>query len=61
MFAWSPDEIPGVSQEVTKHTRNIKPGSRPIKQGLWRFNKEKHWSMHEELSRLLAAGFIKLV
>jgi hypothetical protein len=31
----------GVSWEVIKHTLNSKPGSKPIKQGLWHFNQEK--------------------
>jgi hypothetical protein len=34
MFAWIPTEMPDVSQEVAEHTLNIKPGSKPIKQGL---------------------------
>jgi hypothetical protein len=51
----------GVSREVTEHTLNIKPGSRPIKQGLRRLNQEKHWAMDEEQSRLLAACFVKEV
>jgi hypothetical protein len=34
MFAWSPAELLGVSREVAKHTLNIKPGSKPIKQGM---------------------------
>jgi hypothetical protein len=41
MFAWSPAEMLGVSQEVTERTLNIKPGSKPIKQRLRRFNQEK--------------------
>jgi hypothetical protein len=49
----------GVTREVTEHTLHIKPGSRPVKQGLWRFNQEKRRAMGEELSRLLAACFIK--
>jgi hypothetical protein len=61
MFAWSPAEMPGVSWEVTEHTLSIKPGSRPIEQGLQWFNQEKRWAMGEELSRLLAVGFIKEV
>jgi hypothetical protein len=61
MFAWSPTEMPGVSWEVTKRTLNIKPGSRLIKQGLRRFNKEKHQAMSKELSRLWVASFLKEV
>jgi hypothetical protein len=48
-----------ISQEVTKHTLNIKLGSRLIKQGLRCFNQEKRQAMGEELSRLLATDFIK--
>jgi hypothetical protein len=48
-----------ISWEVTEHTLNIKPGSNPVKQGLRCFNKEKHRAMGEELSRLLAARFVK--
>jgi hypothetical protein len=41
MFTWSREELSDVSQEVAEHTLNIKPGSKPIKQGLRRFNQEK--------------------
>jgi hypothetical protein len=51
MFAWSTIEMLGVSQEVTEHTLNIKPGSKLV----------KHRAMAEELSRLLATGFVKEV
>jgi hypothetical protein len=51
--------MPGVSREVIEHTLNIKFGSKPVKQGMWRLNQEKRQAMGEELSRLLAAGFIK--
>jgi hypothetical protein len=51
--------MPGVSLEVVEHTLNIKPGLKAIKQGLWRFNPEKHQAMGEELSMLLATGFVK--
>jgi hypothetical protein len=51
--------LSSISQEVTKHTLNIKLGSRLIKQGLRCFNQEKRQAMGEELSRLLATDFIK--
>jgi hypothetical protein len=38
-------------------TLNIKPGSKPIKQGMRCFNQEKHKAICEDLARLLAAGF----
>jgi hypothetical protein len=51
----------GVSREVAEHTVNIKLGSKPIKQGLRHFNKEKCRAMGKELSKLLAASFVKEV
>jgi hypothetical protein len=61
MFAWSPVEMPGVSQEVAENTLNIKPSSKSIKQGMRRFNQEKRRAMGEDLSRLLATDFVKEV
>jgi hypothetical protein len=58
MFVWSSAEMLGVSREVAKHTLNIKPSSRLIKQGMRCFNQEKRQAMGEELSRLLASGFV---
>jgi hypothetical protein len=49
----------GHLREVAEHTLIIKPGSWPVKQGLRCFNQEKRRAMGEELSRLLAAGFVK--
>lgn len=43
-----------------KHCLWIKPGSKPIKQRLRRFDEEKHNDIREEVSKLLAAGFIKI-
>jgi hypothetical protein len=47
--------------EVVEHTFKIRLGSKPIKQHLHRFNKEKHRAIGKEISKLLAAGFIKEV
>jgi hypothetical protein len=51
----------GVSQVVTEHTLNIKPRSKPVKQGMCHFNQEKHNAIGEELARLLATCFVKEV
>jgi hypothetical protein len=50
----------GVYREVAKHMLNIKPSSKPVKQGLRRFDQEKHRAMGEELSRLLAASCMEV-
>jgi hypothetical protein len=49
----------GISRDVTEHTLNINLGSKPIKQGLSRFNQEKCKAIGEELVSLLAIGFVK--
>jgi hypothetical protein len=53
--------VSGVSREVIEHTVNMKSGSKPVKQGLCRFNQEERKAIGEELARLLAAAFIKEV
>jgi hypothetical protein len=49
----------GISQEVTEHTLNINPSSRPVKQGMRQFNQEKCQGMGEEVSWILVDGFVK--
>jgi hypothetical protein len=51
--------MPGIPREIAKHALKIRPGSKPVKQRLHRFDKEKRRSIGEEISKLLAAGFIK--
>ena len=53
--------MPGILREVTKHALKIRPGSKPVKQCLRRFNEEKHRAIGEEIAKLLTAEFIKEV
>jgi hypothetical protein len=48
----------GIPREVAEHKLNIKPGSKPVKQRLRRFNDEKCKAIGEEIMKLLSAGFI---
>ena len=61
IFAWKPSDMPGIPREVAEHSLNIRPGSKPVKQRLRRFDEEKRRVIGEEISKLLAAGFIKEV
>ena len=61
IFAWKPLDMPGIPREVTEHALKIHLGSKPVKQRLSRFNKGKHRTIGEEITKLLAAGFIKEV
>jgi hypothetical protein len=51
----------GIPREVAEHKLNIKPGSKPVKQRLRRFNNEKCNAIDEEIMKLLSEGFIREV
>jgi len=51
----------GISREVAKHALRIRPGSKPVKQHLCRFDEEKCRAIGEEIAKLLTARFIKKV
>ena len=53
--------MPGILREVAEHALKIRTGSKPVKQCLRRFNKEKRRAIREEIVKLLVAGFIKEV
>ena len=53
--------MPGILREVTEHSFNINAGSKPVRQGLHRFDEERRKAIGEELQKLLTAGFIKEV
>ena len=49
MFAWSPSDMPSIPMEVTEHALDVQIGSRPVKQRLHRFDKEKRRAIGEEV------------
>jgi hypothetical protein len=51
----------GIPREVAEHKLNIKPGSKPVKQRLRRFNDDKCKAIGKEILKLLSAGFIREV
>ena len=53
--------MPGISREVTEHALKIRPGSKPVKQCLCRFDEGKRRAIGEEIMKLLAVGFIEEV
>ena len=53
--------MPGIPWEVTEHALCLIPGSKPTKQRLRRFDDEKRRAIGEEVTKLLAARFIKEV
>jgi hypothetical protein len=61
VFAWKPSDMKGVLREVVEHKLDIKPGSKPVKQCLRRFNNNMCKAIGEEILKLLSAGFIREV
>ena len=61
IFAWKPLDMPGILREVAEHTLKIRPGSKPVKQHLCRFDEGKRRAIDEEIAKLLATRFIKEV
>src|SRR5919201_6666447 len=59
IFAWKPADMPGVPRELAEHTIDTNKGSKPIKQKLRRFAPDRKAAIKKELTRLLAAGFIR--
>jgi hypothetical protein len=61
VFAWKPSDMKEILREVAEHKLNIKPGSKPVKQRLRRFNDGKCKAIGEEIVKLLSTGFIREV
>ena len=53
--------MPGVPREVIEHSLNIQEGAKPGKQRLRRFAPDRKEAIKEEITKLLAARFIKEV
>ena len=53
--------MPFILWEVIEHTLKIHPGSKPVKQRLRRFDKEKRRAIGEEIAKLSVARFIREV
>ena len=53
--------MPCILREVTEHALKIRPGSKPVKQRLRRFDEGKHRAIGEEMAKLLVVWFIKEV
>nr|XP_009395688.1 PREDICTED: uncharacterized protein LOC103980886 [Musa acuminata subsp. malaccensis] len=61
VFAWSPSDMTGVDPKTTQHYLSIAPDARPIKQKPRRQAPDRQLAIHEEVERLLVAGFIEEV
>ncbi|XP_016206994.1 uncharacterized protein LOC107647433 [Arachis ipaensis] len=59
LFAWTPDDMPGISPEVICHKLAIDKTVRPVAQKKRNLGEEKKQAVLEETKKLLNAGFIR--
>ncbi|KAG7529934.1 Ribonuclease H-like superfamily [Arabidopsis thaliana x Arabidopsis arenosa] len=57
-FAWSPEDLPGVSVDIVSHELNIDPTFKPVKQKRRKLGRERAEAMKAEVEKLLRIGFI---
>ncbi|GAV68201.1 hypothetical protein CFOL_v3_11704 [Cephalotus follicularis] len=58
VFAWSAEEVPGISPDVMVHKLSVDPARLPTRQKKRNFAPERQQAIAEEVSKLLQAGFI---
>ncbi|XP_050264200.1 uncharacterized protein LOC126708447 [Quercus robur] len=61
VFAWSHEDMPGISSEVIQHRLNVDPNRKPVQQRRRTFAPERDQAVAEEVTKLLTAGFIREV
>jgi len=50
--------MPGIDPSILTHRLNIDPSHRPVKQKRRSFTPKRNQAIHEEVEKLLQAGFI---
>ena len=61
VFAWSHEDMPGISPEVIQHKLNVDPERKPVQQRRRTFALERDQAITEEVTKLLTVGFIREV
>ena len=58
VFAWSHEDMPGISPKVIQHKLNVNPERKPVQQRRRAFAPEQDQAVTEEVTKLLTVGFI---
>ena len=61
VFAWSYEDMQGISPMIIQHKLNVNPERKPVQQRQRAFALEQDQAVTEEVTKLLAAGFIREV
>ena len=60
-FAWTTEDMPGISIDVTSHQLNVDPSFKPIKQIKRKLGPDRASIVNDEVERLLKADSIREV
>ena len=61
VFAWSHEDMPGISSKEIVHILNVDPDMKPVKQKRRKFSQERVEAITMEVEKLLKAQFIRKV
>ncbi|RDX98137.1 hypothetical protein CR513_18988, partial [Mucuna pruriens] len=61
VFAWVPEDMPGIDPKFMNHRLSIADGAQPVVQKKRKQGEEKRRAIREETDKLLKAGFIREV
>ena len=61
VFAWTHEDMPGISPKVIQHKLNVDPKRKPVQQRQQVFALERNQAITDEVNKLLSAGFIQEV
>ena len=61
VFAWSHEDMPGISLKIIQHKLNVDLERKPVQQRRRPFAPERDQAIAEEFTKLLTAGFIREV
>ncbi|XP_059460362.1 uncharacterized protein LOC132189629 [Corylus avellana] len=59
VFAWSPEDMPGIDPKDIVHHLNINPKVKPVKQKRRKFAPDRNMAIAKEVGKLLKAQFIE--
>ena len=61
VFAWTHEDMPGISPKVIQHKLNVDPKRKPVQQRQQVFALERNQAITDEVNKLLSAGIIQEV
>ncbi|KAM2553092.1 hypothetical protein TB2_017387 [Malus domestica] len=61
VFAWSYEDMPGISPDIICHRLSIDPNTKPVRQKRRSYNAERYEAMKVEVEKLKGIGFVREV